>query len=89
MQRGGLAEHLNGRIVEADLVVLDRVAVYADGQLEVLVPDDIGGTGEVLDVLGVAAAIRDEGYAAASMPAASAAALAVADDLGQADDACI
>lgn len=32
------------------MVVLDRVAVYADGQLEVLVPDDIGGTGEVLDL---------------------------------------
>ena len=50
MQRGGLAEHLNGRIVEADLVVLDRVAVYADSQLEVLVLDGVGGAGEVLDL---------------------------------------
>lgn len=46
----GLAEHLDRRVIKADLVVLDRVAVDADGELEVLVLDGVVARGEVLDL---------------------------------------
>ena len=46
---GGLGEHLDRGVVEADLVVLDRVPVNADRELEVPVLDDVAGGGEVLD----------------------------------------
>ncbi|MPN07699.1 hypothetical protein SDC9_154970 [bioreactor metagenome] len=45
----GLAEHLDRGIIQADLVVLDRVAGHADRQLEVLVLDAVIRAGQVLD----------------------------------------
>ena len=50
VHRCGLAEHLDRRVIKADLVVLDRVAVDADGELEVLVLDGVVARGDVLDL---------------------------------------
>lgn len=47
--RRALPEHLDGRRIEPDLVVLDRVARDADRPLEVLVLDGVRAAREVLD----------------------------------------
>ncbi|CAN3997876.1 Sigma-70 family RNA polymerase sigma factor, partial [Dysosmobacter welbionis] len=47
---GGLAQHLDGGVKQTDLVILNGVAVDADGQLEILVLDGIVRRAEVLDL---------------------------------------